>query len=633
MKRNTLSLAILAALLSSTSSITQAAQDFDTIVVSANNTPQTLKSVTGSTFVVTQQDIEEKQYQTIEQALQRVPGLNFYNYGGPLQSNNIQMRGSSSGQVLVMVDGIAINDPSAFGANINSVALQDVERIEVIKGPQAGVWGANAASGVINIITKKAKSGTHGQVNVEAGSNNTQKLAASLSSANEQGDFSFSMANVSSDGFSTIIPVNGDSVEKDAYSQTDFNLKLGINLNKEHRLESFIKNSTTSADYDSGDYDAVFNYIVDPNDSISNSEMDSQLRKLQYLYTKDNFNMRVYLSQFEIERTAQEPTVNSYYEGKITEKGAIASYEYLENQSLTAGATLTDTHGLSDYFGITSSKYKSTGLFISNSNQFNNNSFILTESLRKDRYDNDFKDKVTGKVGFKNYFNDEVYVGAQYGTAYNAPSVYEIVHPMPGGSVQPQTTKSYEVNLGAYGLEISYYNNDITNLITYNVLNPDPNAFEFAYSNESGVSTLKGIEISYARYFEALNTDFYLAYDKLSAKDSTGQWLGRRPESQVSLNISYDGFDKTLLGIETRYIGQMYDGNNQKGAQIGKYTTTNLTASYAVNSHLDVYGRLVNVFNSDYATSVADYQADGVTPKYIYNNGGRQFFIGIRGKL
>lgn len=621
MKRNTLSLAILAAILSSTSSIVQATQDIDTIIVSATNTPQTLKSVTGSTFVVTQQDIEEKQYQTIEQALQRVPGLNLYNNGGPLQGTTVQMRGSSSGQVLVMVDGVAINDPSGFGANLNSVALQDVERIEVIKGPQAGVWGANAASGVINIITKQARSGTHGQVNIEAGSNNTQKLAASFSSANEQGDFSFSASNVNSDGFSAIIPVDGNA-EKDAYSQMDFNLKLGINLNKEHRLESFIKNSSTNSDYDSG-------FPSDPNDAIANSEMESQLKRLQYLYTKDSFNMRVYLSQFDIERTLNEPFVTGYYEGKVTEKGAVASYEYLENQSLTAGLTLAETEALNDFYGVTSAKYKSTGLFINNSNQFNGGSFILTESLRKDHFNNDFKDKITGKVGFKNYFNGDIYVGAQYGTAYNTPSLFETVHPLPGESVQPETTKGYEINLGAYGLEVSYYNNDITNLITYV---PLPN-FDFGYSNESGKSNLKGLEISYARYVEALNTDFYLAYDKLSAKDSNDQWLGRRPESQVSLNISYDGFDKTLLGIETRYIGKMYDKSNQQGAQIGKYTTTNLTASYAVNKHLDVYGRLVNVFNSDYATAVANYEANGTTPKDIYNNGGRQFFIGIRGKL
>lgn len=621
MKRNTLSLAILAALLSSTSSIAHATQDIETIIVSATNSPQTSKNVTGSTFVITQQDIEDKQYQTLEQALQRVPGLNIYNNGGPVQGSSIQMRGSSSGQVLVMIDGMAINDPSGFGANLNSVALQDVERIEVIKGPQAGVWGANAASGVVNIITKQAKSGTQGQVNIESGSNSTNKLAASLSSANEKGDFSFSLSSVNSDGFSAIIPVDGNA-EKDAYSQTDFNLKLGINLNKNHRLESFIKDSSTTSDYDSG-------FPSDPNDAIANSEMESQLRKLQYLYLKENFNMRVYLSQFDIERTMNEPFVTGYYEGKVTEKGAIANYEYLENQSLTAGLTLAETEGLSDFYGVTSTKYKSTGLFVTNSNQFNKGSFILTESIRKDHFNNDFKDKVSGKIGFKNYFNGDIYVGAQYGTAYNAPSLFEAANPLPGESLQPEATKGYEVNLGGYGLEISYYNNNVTDLITYI---PLPN-FDFGYSNEPGKSKLKGVEVSYARYLEALNTDLYLAYDKLSAKSSSGQWLGRRPESQVSLNINYDGFENILLGIETRYIGQMYDQNNEQGAQIGKYTTTNLTASYAVNKHLDVYGRFVNVFNSDHATSVANYRDDNVTPKDIYNNGGRQFFIGIRGKL
>lgn len=620
MKLSKLSAAILAATFSQAALANTT--NLDNVVVTANNMSQNAQSVTSQVNVITRADIEQNQYQTLQQALQRVPGINLYNNGGPLQTTSIQMRGSSSGQVLVMIDGMSINDPSGFGANLNSIALQDIERIEIVKGPQAGVWGANAASGVINIITTQAKSGEQGQVNIEIGSNNTKKIAAGLSGANEQGDFAFSFSNINSDGFSTIIPVNGDASdgENDSYSQTDYSLKLGVNLNKHHRLETFIKKSTTNTDYDSG-------YPIDTNDTLSNSEMDSTLRKLQYRYNQDNFNLRVYLSKFEIERTVTDPFLTAYYEGDITEKGAVANYEYLKNQSLAAGLTQTITHGLSDYYGVSTSEYQSTGLFVSNTNQFNNGSFILNQSLRKDNYDNNFDDKLTGKIGFKNFFTPDIYLGGQYGTAYNAPSLYQYTHPVAGENLQPETTEGYEVNLGAYGLELSYYNNEITDLYAYDYTT-------YGYYNESGKSTLKGMEISYSHYFNKLNTDLYLSYETLSAKDSNNQWLGRRPESQASLNVNYDGFKNAVLGIDTRYVGKMDDKNEASGpsAQIGDYFTTNLTASYSINKNLSVYGRVVNAFNENYTNAVANYSSTNDIQD-IYNNGGRQFFIGVRGSL
>ncbi|WP_029407396.1 TonB-dependent siderophore receptor [Thiomicrorhabdus sp. Milos-T2] len=624
MKLSKISAAILVATISQ--NVFAETTNLDKIVVTANNMSQNIQSITSQINVITREEIKEKQYQTLQQALQQVPGVNLYNNGGPLQATSIQMRGSSSGQVLVMVDGIAINDPSGFGANLNSVALQDIERIEILKGPQAGVWGANAAAGVINIITTQAKSGEQGQVNIELGSNNTKKLVAGLSAANEQGDFAFSISNINSDGFSTIMPVNGDASdgENDGYSQTDFSLKLGVNLNKHHRLETFIKKGTTNTDFDSG-------FPIDTNDTLSNSDMNSTLRKLQYIYNQDRFNLRIYLSKFEIDRTVTDPFSTAYYKGDITEKGAVANYEYLKNQTFAAGLTQTITNGLSDYYGVSTSEYQSTGLFVSNTNHFNNGSLILTESIRKDNYDNNFDDKLTGKIGFKNYFTPDVYLSGQYGTAYNAPSLYQYTHPVPGFNLQPETTEGYEVNLGVYGLQLSYYNNEISDLYSYD-------STSFGYYNESGKSNLKGMEISYSHYFNTLDTELYLSYETLSAKDSNNKWLGRRPESQANLNVSYDGFKNTVLGIETRYIGQMNDRNEANGqsAQIGDYFTTNLTASYRINKNLAIYGRVVNAFNENYTNAVANYSStyDTSSPvQDIYNNGGRQFFIGVQSSL
>jgi len=615
MKLSTLSVAVLTAIATSPA-LSETTELNDILVMSPTNSEQSIRSVTSNLTVITAQEIEEKHYQTIQEALQVVPGINLYNSGGPLQTTLLQVRGSSNGQVLIMVDGVSINDPSSFGANLNTVALQDIDRIEIVKGPQAGVWGANAAAGVVNIITKQATQGGHAQVNIERGSWNTQKLATTLSAANDHADFVFSLSDTSSDGYSSVIAADADSddSERDGYSQTDINFKLGLNLNTQHRLETSIKKNQSDFDYDAYAWPNGY----DPEDAVSHAKIDSELRKLQYRYQQDGLSARLYLSNYQIERAYVEPFVTGYYEGESTEKGGVVNYEYLSGQSLTAGAVLSESKGVSDYYGLSKAEYQSTGLFVTNTNLFNNGSLIISESLRNDQYDNDFDDKLTGKIGIKYRIKPDIYLGANYGTAYNAPSLYDYTHSVAG--LQPETTEGYEINLGAYGLEVSYYDNDVTDLIGYNSL--------YEAYNEDGTSSLSGFEVRYARYFKQLNTDFKLAYDTLTAKNAENQWLGRRPQDQVSLQVMYDGFANTQIGIQSRYVGQMYDQNDQQGQQIGDYFTTNLTASYALNKGLNMYVRVVNVFGEDYTSAITDASSNNV-----YSNGGMQTFVGIRGNI
>lgn len=618
MKRFTLSAAILA-VIHSTSAL---ATELDEVVVTANNTPQSIKNVIGSVAVITQEEIEDKQYQTLQQALQSVPGINFYNNGGALQSTSIQMRGSSTGQVLIMVDGVSINDPSGFGANLNSLALQNVARIEVIKGPQAGVWGANAAAGVINIISKNAQQSETAQVNFERGSNNTQKIATTLGAGDENADFVFSILDTRSDGYSAIKSKNEsvNTPENDAYYQTEINFKMGLNLNKHHRLEASINKNTTNTDYDGYSYGVGYN----AEDAISNSEMESELRRFQYNYKQDNFDAKLFISDYQIDRTSTEAFVTGVYNGENNQQGGVVNFEYLPKQKLTAGATFSETKGKSDYYSVSQAKYKSTGTFISNTNQFNQGLLILNQSLRNDQYDNDFEDKTTGKIGIKNFFNNNFYLSAQYGTAYNEPSLYSYTHSVT--NLQPESTEGYEFILGFHGLEVSYYKNDVKDLISYNNNNK---AF-----NQTGTSELKGLEISYSNYFDLLDTDLTVSYEQLSAKNADNEWLGRRPESRANLNLSYDGFNKTTLGLQTRYIGEMYDKNNQGGAQIGDFLNTDITANYAINPNFSIYARVINLFDQDGVTSIANYESGSTTAiKDVYSNGGVQFFAGVRGQI
>ena len=168
---------LLVALLSSANA--SQSVELDTITVtSATKAKQSIKDVTSNVNVITSEEIEERHYTTVSEALSTVSGINFTSNGCLGQATSVFVRGFDSKRVLVLIDGVRYNDVTGFGAPFADLMIQDIQQIEVVKGAQSGVWGADATAGVINIITKSAKQGLHGFFNTEYGSYDTMKYGA-----------------------------------------------------------------------------------------------------------------------------------------------------------------------------------------------------------------------------------------------------------------------------------------------------------------------------------------------------------------------------------------------------------------------------------------------------------------------
>ncbi|WEJ63561.1 TonB-dependent receptor plug domain-containing protein [Thiomicrorhabdus lithotrophica] len=603
MKLSKLSSALLLAITSSSQTVF--ATELNDIIVSANHIDMSAHAVTADSTIITAEEIAENHYRTLDDALKQIPGISVLRNGGLGNVTSIIMRGQSNKDVLILVNGIEMNNTMGTGgALISHLLISDIERIEVLKGAQSGIWGANASAGVINIITKKASTGTQGNVNIELGSNAYKKISASLSSATDEGDFALSFSNIDTDGFSSVkvYKTNVNDFESDAFTQTDFSLDMGINLNDTHRIEVLVKNANSTANYD---------YASNP-DQVASVDYQNVMKRLQYLYKQDNLNTKLFITQNEI---------SQYSDAVINSFGVKGGYNYQKNQSLAFIASNNQYENLG-----TGESYYNTGLGLTNTNQFNNNQLIITESLRSDSY-NQFEDKVTGKLGIKNYFNQDVFISANYGTAYNAPTLFQLTYGATS-NLNPEETQSFDLNLGAYGFDITYYQAATKNLISYGGLWPND-----YYYNLTGTSRFEGIDASYQLFIESMETQLGLTYSLGTAKDDNNEWLARRAEQTIALNLSYEGFKDLTLKADTRYIGKMYDKANQQGANIGDYFVTDLSVNYQATPNLTVYANVLNAFDEDYTLAVATYQADGITPKNVYANGGRQLFVGIQGSL
>jgi vitamin B12 transporter len=209
-------------------------QNLETITVtSATKSDKSIQDVTSNVEVITKQEIEEKHFTTVVEALNTVSGISFVSNGGIGNTSNVYLRGMDTKGILVLIDGVRYQDPSnTSGAAFSHLMISDIERIEVIKGAQSSVWGADASAGVINIITKEAQNGTHVSFNSELGSFQTKKYGMSVSNKTNKYNVKLSADRVLTDGFSSQV-FYGDKVddyEKDGYRNTTVNFKGAYNL-------------------------------------------------------------------------------------------------------------------------------------------------------------------------------------------------------------------------------------------------------------------------------------------------------------------------------------------------------------------------------------------------------------------
>ncbi|AKF25222.1 hypothetical protein YH65_07295 [Sulfurovum lithotrophicum] len=591
-------------------------------VTTATQTTQTLNDVTSNIDVITAQEIQDRGYTTVAQALSSVAGISFVSNGGIGHSTSVFLRGMDSKHILVLIDGVRYNDPTSLsGAPFSDLMVDDIAQIEIVKGAQSGIWGADASAGVINIITKKAKKGTHASAHIEGGSFGTWKYGASVSTATDIYYANISYNVVDTDGFTTVAPYGTDidQYEDDEYKNETINMKAGYHFNENNRLS--LSYSQIKGDGDADPYDST-TYSFDPN---------GQYRfESTYKFTKANFNhkdsyetLNLYAQRSDFSRTYPDALFGKHFDGSVDEFGINSKIDYRSKDFLLVGVDKKDY----SYENDIDKNYDSTGIFATNANTFEGilgGTTILTESLRYDNY-SDFDSKATGKIGIKHVHShiEGLVTSFNYGTAYNVPTMYQLFDPFSGNTnLNPETTDSYDVTLAYKDLKITYFNNKIKDMIDY-VSNYDANGnwIGGGYDNVSGTSKIDGLELAYQKeVYEGvlLNSNYTHLF---KAENNDGKTLARRAKDTFNLGVDYYGIDKLHIGADAQYIGERYDRAGEQGEQTGKYTVFNMTADYQVTDALQVYGKIENIGDKYYQTV------------YGYATSPRAFFIGVRGNI
>lgn len=588
------------------------------VVVTATRVEQLLSTVGSSITVVDHAQLEERQCVSAYDALREVPGLDVVQLGGAGGTVSTFLRGAASEQTLVLVDGVQMNDPAGLGrgADLANMPAQNIERIEVLRGPQSTLYGADAIGGVINIITKKGAGPFGGEVSVEAGSFNTFNEKAAVRGGTSNYNYSVGLSRQDSDGISNASEKGGNT-EKDGYGRTDLSARLGWTPVDEFEANLLIHWNQADYDYDDfmnglpvdgdnrGESDFLSLYgegkgkLLDgrwrprvggswvsqsreDTSSIGNSSFDSLLQKLEWQNDLYLGNANLFTVGVEVQEESAESTYESFgYVDKFAEQ--TARHRSVYAQDIVTVGPLTSTVG-----GRVDS-YDSFG----------------TESTWRVAPSYDVEPTGTRFKG-------------SYGTGFKAPSLFQLYSAYGSPELNPESCQGWDAGVeqevmgDALLLGVTYFENRFDDLIDYDFVT-------MKYGNISEAET-RGVE-TFARAKPAADLSMRAAYTYTDTENkATDERLLRRPRHKVSLDTTY-AFTVKLKGtVSVIYVGERSDMDfvTYTATRLDNYVLVNLYASYDVWRNVTLFGRIENLADEDYE------------PALGYGSPGRAGYGGVK---
>lgn len=593
------------------------------VVVTATGTEIAVEKVGGnSVMVITAKDIEAKKTSSVAEILKSVPGLDVASNGGPGTNTSVFLRGADSKNTLILVDGVMLNDPSSANrsAELSNLAVDNIERIEVVKGPMSVMYGSNATSGVINIITKKGKGPFAGFLDLSGGSYGTVKTGAGASGTLKSLNYSLTVSGVRSDGFSVAddennrINQDGNTSEKDAYENLTVSGRVGYDFFPGTNLDLVTRYTDSSADLDdygpgyAGDafaYDADWNSVPDLS-SPHKRKIDAG-QSLTKASLKNSFadrfvatSLSYQLSDQKREYTKNDGTDGGYYKGRSHE-GTFQGDLNFDTSTVTLGASFYKEFMESTAVDERNADIVSVRI---QEQYMPDEAVTVIVGARLDDHER-FGDKTTYRMAPSYTFKTGTCLKASYGTGFRAPSLYELYEPTYGNEdLGPEESSGWD-----FGFEQTFKGAGISLGCTYfNMVFDDRIVYDFTashYNQLDGKTRTSGVE-SYVRWSPMADLDLTLAHNYTESEDPSGARLARRPYNAYHLNICYRFIEKALVNLDIRYLDKRrdtayaMDADGNSVDYLDAYTLINLALTYNLTKHVEIYGRIDNLFDEYY---------------------------------
>jgi len=584
------------------------------VVISATKIPQPLSQVTSAVEVIKGEELERKKIKTVMDALRQAQGIAAFSNGGPGTNATVRLRGATSSHTLVMIDGVIVNSPTSGDFNFANLTAENIERIEILRGAQSMLYGSDAIGGVISIITKRGAGMPSGSAFVEYGSFATIREGAQISGAKGPIDLAISLSRWDTSGFSTIDDKRG-AAERDGFHNWQGSARLGAALPRDGRLELTARWWDSDVSLDSGTTTQKFDVFGSKQTTrtviVSGSYEQPLTSRWSHKLTVGQNNERVFFDGGAVRRNLDTGAVTVLNPRTLSDIEILnRRVEWQHNVQvakpllLIAGYQFRDEQGDNPSFQPQTSALKiisaHSGFAQAHVNLWDR--LLLTGGARQDHY-NTFGDATTYRAtgGFL-IPESGTKLRSSYATGFKVPTINQLFFPGFGNpNLQPEESRSFDAGVdqtllkGKLILSATYFWNRFHNLIQ------NVPAGALLTPQNVGEAKAQGWEVS-VQYAVSKPFEVRAQYTSTLTRDLiTTKRLVRWPVDQASVGVSYQPIQPVRVNLDYRFVGaRNNDANNSPGQKEGSFGVINVSATYDVAKHMQVFGRIDNLLNQDY---------------------------------
>ncbi|MFT4257270.1 MAG: TonB-dependent vitamin B12 receptor [Pseudoxanthomonas sp.] len=597
------------------------ATDLDQVVVTGTRTEVAVANSLSPVQVIDREQIDRSQASSLMDLLRGRAGIDIANQGGAGKLSSLFLRGTNSGHVLVLVDGVRIGAATNGAAALQDLPLEQIERIEIVRGPHSSLYGSEAVGGVIQVFTRRGGDGLSRNFNVGVGSNGLRQAGGGFGVRGQRGWFAVQGAHQRTDGINACRGTAGntaypwgagcyaDEPDKDGYRNTSVSLRGGYALTDALQVEAHALNADAYNEYDGSLYGGnqawnsqqVFGGELawKPSERIA---LNAQIGRASD--KSDNY--------FADTTTGAARVATGVFDTRRDTAGVQGDFGFGRDQLFSVGGDWQNDQVTSTTAYDVDAR-SNTGVFAEYQGHFGAHS--LQASARND--DNEqFGNHATGTLGYGFAFGRGFRLSATAGTGFKAPTFNDLYYPGYGNpDLQPEKSRSANLGLAWTGDDwhwrLDVYETRIEDLIGYdsgyNLVNVDRARIRGA--ELAGDVSLGGWEIAAQAGFTDPRNDTAGSYlhDNL---------LARRARSSGRIDVDR-AFGALRTGITVAGYGERYD-DAANTVRLPGYGTVDLRLEYAIDNEWTVQARAANVFDRAYETVA------------WYNQPGREYGLSLR---